>query len=572
MVDAPRKNRLETRVGFHTEQGPRPRNEDYVGVHVGTPDQLMRFGAVAVIADGVGGAKGGRVAAELAVRGFIEGHLGQNEMLGVRHTSARSIEAINRWLHALGRTDADLEGLSCTLTGLVLRGRQAYVTHVGDTRLYRWRDERLVRLTLDHVLGPGMRNVLTRAVGAGESVQIDYAVETTRVHDRYLLCSDGVHGPLSDRAIGAELAQRRSPQETAQTLVEAALAAGGGDNATALVLDVLDLPPANRLDLEHAIAARPILPPPKAGAVVDGFELEAMLSDGKYTRVFRALDQVGKRSVIIKFPKPLVGAEAVLRQAFLREAWIAARVRSPWVVELLDVPDERRSRSYLVTPYYQGETLEQRLRRGPLPLATGLTIAIKLAKAVAALHRAGVVHRDIKPENVVLEEAGAPGEGLKLIDLGVARLPNMEDFGAEHAPGTPSYMAPELLAGAEGDERSDLFALGVTIYRMFSGAYPYGEIEPFSRPRFGAPVSLLTRRPDLPAWLDQTLARAVAVAPTERFGDVLELAFELEHGALRAAPARPRRRPLYDRDPLLFWQVTAGLLAVALFLALAFRT
>src|SRR4051812_48603610 len=281
MVDAPRKNRLETRVGFHTEQGPRPSNEDYVGVHVGTPDQLMRFGAVAVIADGVGRAKGGRVAAELAVRGFIEGHLGQNEMLGVRHTSARSIEAINRWLHALGRTDADLEGLSCTLTGLVLRGRQAYVTHVGDTRLYRWRDERLVRLTLDHVLGPGQRNVLTRAVGAGESVQIDYAVETTRVH-----------GPLSDRAIGAELAQRRSPQETAQTLVEAALGAGGGDNATALVLDVLNLPPANRLDLEHAIAARPILPPPKAGAAVDGFELEAMLSDGKYTRVFRALDQV----------------------------------------------------------------------------------------------------------------------------------------------------------------------------------------------------------------------------------------------------------------------------------------
>ena len=153
MADAPRKDRLETRVGFHTAQGPRPRNEDYVGVHVGTPDQLMRFGAVAVIADGVGGAKGGRVAAELAVRCLIEGHLGQNEMLGVRQTSARSIEAINRWLHALGRTDGDLEGLSCTLTGLILRGRQAHVVHVGDTRLYRWRDERLVRLTTDHVMG-----------------------------------------------------------------------------------------------------------------------------------------------------------------------------------------------------------------------------------------------------------------------------------------------------------------------------------------------------------------------------------------------------------------------------------
>src|SRR3954454_20324038 len=169
MADAPRKNRLETRVGFHTEHGPRPRNEDYVGVHVGTPDQLMRFGAVAVIADGVGGAKGGRVAAELAVRSFIDGHLGQNELLGVRHTSARSIEAIGRWLNALGRTDAALEGLACTLTALVLRGRQAHVVHVGDTPAYRLREDRLDRLTTDHTLGPRLSNVLARAVGASDS-------------------------------------------------------------------------------------------------------------------------------------------------------------------------------------------------------------------------------------------------------------------------------------------------------------------------------------------------------------------------------------------------------------------
>src|SRR4051812_29044674 len=211
-----RKDRLETPVGVPTARGPRPPHEDCIRVHVGTPAQPLRFGAVAVIADGVGGAKGGRVAAELAVGSFIEGHLGQSEMLGVRQTSARSIEAINRWLYALGRTDTDLEGLSCTLTGLILRGRQAHVMHVGDTRLYRWRDGGLIRLTTDHIVGPGFRNVLTRSVGAGESVQIDYAVETTRVHDRYLLCSDGVHGPLSDRRLSAELALRRSPQETAQ--------------------------------------------------------------------------------------------------------------------------------------------------------------------------------------------------------------------------------------------------------------------------------------------------------------------------------------------------------------------
>lgn len=573
MAEGPGGSRLETSVGFHTAQGPRPRNEDYVGVFTGTPDQAARFGVVAVIADGVGGSKGGRVAAELAVRSFIEGHLSQNEMLGVHQTSARSIEAINRWLHAVGRADPELEGLACTLTALILRGRRAHVAHVGDTRLYRLRNDAFDQLTADHIMSPAMRNVLARAVGATESVQIDYAVEAARVHDRYLLCSDGVHGALPERALRAELARRGAPEETARALVEAALAARGGDNATALVVDVLDLPPANQLDLEVAIAAQPILPPPRAGAVVDGFSLDTLVSDGRYTRVFQAFDQVGQRRVVIKFPKPLVGAEDALRQAFLRESWIAARVRSPWVAELLDLPPERRSRLYLAMPFYEGETLERRLQHPPpIPLGAGLAIAIKLAKGVAALHRTGIVHRDIKPENVIIGPAGKEAEpDVKLIDLGVARLPNVEDFASEHAPGTPSYMAPELWAGAEGDERSDLFALGVTIYRMFSGAYPYGEIERFSRPRFGRPASLLAYRPDLPAWLDQALARAFAVAPEERFGDVLELAFELEHGAIRAAPGRSRRPPLYARNPLLVWQAATGLLAVALFLVLAFR-
>jgi hypothetical protein len=85
------------------------------------------------------------------------------------------------------------------------------------------------------------------------------------------------------------------------------------------------------------------------------------------------------------------------------------------------------------------------------------------------------------------------------------------------------------------------------------------------------PASLLARRPDLPSWLDQALARAVAVAPEERFGDVLELLFALERGMAGGAPARPRPRSLHDRDPLLFWRVVSALLAVALLLSWAVR-
>jgi serine/threonine protein kinase/serine/threonine protein phosphatase PrpC len=558
---AGRSDPLEFRFGIATEQGARERNEDYVACYVGNRDEQTRFGSVAVIADGVGGAKGGRVAAEIAVRAFIDGHLSQIDMLGIHHNGARVVEAINRWIHAIGRRDRALDGMACTLSALVLRGRQAHVIHVGDSRAYRLRDERLDRLTTDHAMGgAGLRHILTRAVGVEEGIRIDYAVDAIRIYDRYLLCSDGVHGGVPDRRLAEIMARRSAPQEAARDLVKAGLASRAGDNAS-------------RVDLELVSARLPLLPLPKSGAVVDGFALETVLADGRYTRVFAAEDQIERRSVIVKFPKPVVDAEGTQRVAFLREVWIASRVRSPFVGDALELSASRQTGLYAVMPFYQGETLEARLVRSPpLSLITGLDYAIKLAKGVAALHRAGIIHRDIKPDNVILESIrDHQSPGLKLIDLGVARLPNMEDFPTQHAPGTPSYMAPELLAGAPGDERSDQFALGVTIYRMFARAYPYGEIEPFSRPSLKKPKPLSAYRPDLPAWLDQAITRAAAANPDDRFHDIFEFIFELEHGAMRAAPAASPRQPLYDRNPLLFWKIVSALLALALAFSIALQ-
>nr|WP_282571880.1 bifunctional protein-serine/threonine kinase/phosphatase [Roseomonas acroporae] len=561
----------------------RPRNEDYAAAWLGEPRRRALQGVIAVVADGVGGAKGGRVAAETAVRGFIDGMLGQSPALGVRRTGARAIEAVNRWIHSKGRTDPALEGMACTLTAAVLRGRRLHILHVGDTRLYRLRDGALQQLTTDHTPGrPGTSHTLLRAVGAAEWVRVDYAEHDLRAHDRLLLVSDGVHGGLSDARIAAELNRRAGTEEAARRLVDQALDARVGDNATALLLDILDLPPPDQADLESAMAALPILPPPRAGAVVDGYALDTLLADARYSRVFRGRDTTDGRAVVVKFPKAGATAEVTFRQSFLRESWIAARIRSPFVGEVLEPPAGRATQLYAVMPDYGDETLERRLLRPPpVRLAEGIAIATQLGKAVAALHRAGVVHRDIKPDNVLLlrgprasREQGPRGQpaGLKLIDLGVARLPHLEDFAADAAPGTPSYMAPELFDGRPGDERSDIFALGVTLWRMWSGgAYPYGEVEAFSRPRFGRPGSLLAKRPDLPAWLDETLARAVAADPRERQGDALELVLELETGMARGAPAPARRRPLYERDPLLAWKLVSALLALALVASLALR-
>jgi serine/threonine protein phosphatase PrpC len=559
---------LQVGVGHSTQTGTRADNQDYAACYVGPARNQLTIGLLAALADGMGGAKGGRVAAELAVRGFIDGCLGQPSTIGLARIGARAADAVNRWINALGRSDAELNGMACTLSALLLCGRSTHLVHVGDSRVYRMRDNVLTLLTTDHTLGaPGTSNALTRAVGAQDTLRVDHFKETAHLHDRYLLCSDGVHGALSLKQIHALLARRAAPDETARELVAQAAASTDSDNCTAIVLDILALPATQFADMELAISDQPLRAAPASGAVIDDYELGEMLADGQYMRVFRARDHRAKRDVVLKFPKPRPGLDPLLRAALLREMWIASHVRSPFVTEALEPPTERRSCLYGVLPFYSGETLEQRLRRQPpVPLAAGLAIALKLTKAVAALHRAGIIHRDIKPENIMLESDG----GLKLIDLGVARLRQFDEGESLEVPGTRSYMAPELFSGTPADESADIFALGVTVYRMFTaGAYPYGEVEAFSSPRLGKATALAKLRPDLPAWLDRVIARAIAIDRRERHADAIEFGFELEHGSLRAIPHAMERQSLYDRHPIRFWQLISVLLFIALLVSLS---
>ena len=553
-------------LGFASEKGRRPDNQDYVGARLGRNGATGTPGVIAAVADGVGGHAGGREAAELTVRSFIDAYCGLPETLGAQRRAARALAAVNGWIHAMGRRDPGLAGMSCTFSALILAGRAGHVVHVGDSRIYRLADGRLERLTSDHVMGQGaLSHVLTRAVGLDDALRIDHRAIGLRIHDRFLLCSDGVHGALGEARLAALLGARAAPEESARAIVAAALGADDRDNATALVLDVLDLPAADQDDLTRDLAELPILALPQAGDRIDGYAIGEVVSDGRYSRLYRAQAADEARPLALKFPHPRVATERAYRLAFVREAWVAARVRSPFIGEVIEPPPGRRTRLYSVAPFYEGETLERRLIRSPPGLREGVGIAIRLARAVATLHRAGIIHRDIKPDNVILPDGG----GLRLIDLGVARAPGLEEFPVADIPGTPSYMAPELFRGATGDEASDLYALGVTVYRLFSGGYPYGEIEPFMTPRFGKYASLSRLRPDLPAWLDAALARAVAIDPAERFGDVLEFAHELENADALARPAPAAKVPLYQRDPLRVWQAIAFALLLVVLALLA---
>jgi len=557
--------RLRINAGYCSRQGKRDENQDFLAVHV-DPANGVR-GDVAAIADGVSHGKAGRIAAELAIREFLDAHYALSPTGGVQRNAGRALQSINSWLHGMAMRDQAMQHASTTLTALIFAGRDAHVVHVGDTRAYLLHDEQLLCLTEDHTLRqPEREHVLIRALGLEPSVRADFRVQPLRTHDRLMLCSDGVHGVLSHEKLRALLLRRHAPEEEAERIVEAALEAGSQDNASCIVIDVLQVPEISAPELQEQLASLPIIAPPEPGEMIDGFRMLTRLSDGRYSRLLHARDEQTGAEVVMKFPQHNVTTASTHHLAFVREAWVGARLHSPWLGETIEVAPERQTRLYSVMPFYSGETLEERLRRRPaVTYAEGMAIAQKLTKAIAVLHRAGIIHRDVKPENILLEADG----GLRLIDLGVVRLPLIEDFPGTDIPGTPSYMAPELFDGRPGDEASDQFALAVTLYRMWSGRYPYGEIEPFSRPRFLSATPLARHRPDLPAWVGHFLSRALQPDPAARFGDIVELSMEIDSGMSRAEPRVLRRLSLYERDPLRFWKVLCALLLIALLASLA---
>ncbi|ANJ66010.1 hypothetical protein A9404_00190 [Halothiobacillus diazotrophicus] len=565
---------LQVDFGFATDPGRRGENQDFVGAVIPNEPALSLRGATFCVADGVGGHAGGRIAAELTVGNFLEGFYALADTLGIEALAARSLGAINSWIHAQGRQDPNLSGMATTFTALILRGRNLHVVHIGDSRAYLLQAGHCEILTEDHTLKqPDLQHVLYRAVGLEEQIRVDHQTRELQVNDRLLLCSDGVHGALSTETLRDLLASGTEPQVLSERIVAEALRQGSQDNVTALVVHIRGLPATDRHHLETTFGLLPIKEPPAAGEIIDGFQLIRTISNGRYSRLMLAQEtdaaEKQPRPVVLKFPQPRVASDREYRAAFVREALIGSRVHSPWIAEIITLPRARQSCLYSVMPYYTGQTLSAFIeQQHPIGLTTGGRIGVQLAKALYALHRQRIIHRDIKPENVLLLE----NRELKLLDLGVARLPGWEDRNdpalVNAIPGTPSFMAPEQFDGERGNTATDVYALAVTLFYLFTRSYPYGEIEPFSHPRFAKRKSLCTLRPDLPLWLDHLLDKALSTDPAERPQDSMEFAFELEQGLSGQAQGLPPARPLLQRNPVRFWQLVSLFLFICLMLSL----
>lgn len=556
---------LDVHVGHATLTGPRERNEDYCGVVTPTEHELENKGVIAAVADGIGGHRGGREASEYTVRGLLADYYATPDTWAVPRAIEAVADALNRWVIAEAGRNAELAGMATTLSALVLRGRRYYTAHIGDSRIYRLHEGRLQLLTTDHVWEhPELNNVLSRAVGLDPRLLLDFGEGEMAVGDRFLLISDGVWGILPDPLMAEVLLDHPEPQAAAAALASLALAQGGHDNASAVVVDVMALPPANLRDSLEADARLPLPPRLKPGHELDGLVVEEMLHDSRETLLYRVRDAATGQQLVLKTLQPALENDAATRSALLMEEWRARRVVSAFFPQV--VPSPEKSCLYYLMTWHPGASLQSRLEAGQhFPAAEAARLGILLLKALGALHRLDIVHRDIKTDNVHL----GPDGTLRLLDLGVA-VSSSEGTGAVPGrAGTPSYMAPELFAGAAPEPGFDLYAAGVTLYHLLTRKYPYGEIEPFQNPRFGEPVRPTRWRPEIPGWLENVLLKAVAREAKDRFETAEEFLLALERGASRPLAA-PARQPLARRNPLLWWRLIAAL-SLALNLVLLSR-
>ncbi|MFZ2972602.1 MAG: bifunctional protein-serine/threonine kinase/phosphatase [Ferribacterium limneticum] len=556
---------LKVEVGHASLTGPRERNEDFCGVATPEGQELENKGVIAAVADGIGGHKGGREASEYTVRGLLSDYFATPDTWGVPRAIETVTTALNRWVIAEGSRNAELSGMATTLSVLVLRGRRFYTAHIGDSRIYRLQEGRLQQMTVDHTWEhPELNNVLSRAIGLDPRVLLDFADGELAVNDRFLLVSDGVWGILPDALITEVLLDHPEPQAAAAALSSLALAQGGHDNATAVVVDVLGLPPANLRDSLESAASLPLPHRLKVGHELDGLIVEEVLHDSRETLLYRVRNPRNSQQLVLKTLQPAMEGDQGAIAALLMEEWRARRVVSPFFPQV--VPAEQRSCLYYLMTWHAGATLQARLDAGQhFPAGEVVRFGIALLKAIGALHRLDIVHRDIKTDNIHLGQDGV----LRVLDLGVAvSLAERQADDPIGQAGTPSYMAPELYDSPEPQPGHDLYAAGVTLYHLLTRKYPYGEIEPFQTPKFGEPARPTRWRPEIPGWLENILLKAVAREAKDRFETAEEFVLALERGATRPIAA-PSRQPLIERNPLQFWKVLAALsLAVNLILLL----
>lgn len=316
------------------------------------------------------------------------------------------------------------------------------------------------------------------------------------------------------------------------------------------------------------MSAQPLQPetnPPSPKPVILGdFQLVRRVGHGAMGHVYLATQLSLGRKVAVKVLYRNIAANKVFLRRFTREARLMARLSHPHVVQCYSF-GKSHGRYYLAMEFVDGHTaLEWMLRKGKFRVGDALHVALAVAHALEYLHGFNLVHRDVKPDNVLIGRDGT----IKLADLGLTRkiADDMALTQTGHGAGTPVYMPPEQARNAKyADHRSDLYALGCMLYQLLTAELPFlgdGVLEIIMAKMEGRYTPARRHNPEVPAQLDQIIARLLAPHPEDRYQTTLELIHDLSrlnltHPFLSFLPP-PSAADTHHSLPRLTWPELAA--------------
>ena len=566
-------NQLKIASGQQSDKGRKKINQDFHGIFTPAEPLLSSKGIAIALADGISSSDVSQIASKAAVSGFLEDYYCTSESWSVKTSVQRVLLSTNSWLHAQTRQsqyrfESKDRGYVCTFSAMIIKSNTAHIFHIGDSRIYRLQGKKLEQLTEDHRLWVSReKSYLSRALGMSEHIEIDYQALEIEVGDIFVLATDGIYEYAHEKFITDAISLHDNDlDQAAQVILDQAYQQGSTDNLSVQIVRIEQLPLQDAGELYQQLTKQPFPPILEARMLFDGYQIIREVYASSRSHVYLAMDTETGNQVIIKTPSVDLRDNVAYLERFLMEEWIARRINNAHVLKPC-LQTRKRNYLYIVTEFIEGQTLAQWMIDNPKPdVETVRSIIEQIARGLQTFHRQEMLHQDLRPNNIMIDHTGT----VKIIDFGSTRVAGVMDIASplerHDILGTTQYTAPEYFIGEEGTTRSDMFSLGVITYHMLSGRLPYGIEVAKARTKAAQRkltyTSVLNVDDKIPAWIDETIRKAVHPDPYKRYSEISEFMYDLRHP--NRAFLNKTRPPLMEQNPVLFWKSISLILFVIL--------
>ena len=560
---------LKISLAQSSDKGIKDQNEDFYGAYIPEDSTLENKGIACAIADGMGSCANAKEASEHCVKGFLSDYFSTPETWTVKTSGAKVLTAINNWLLSNG-DKKHVHGMVTTFSALVLKSTTAHIFHIGDSRIYRFRQNKnrsndLELLTTDHrVWISDEKNYLSRAMGIDSHLDIDYKTLAIEQGDTFLMTTDGVHDYLSDQQLKEHLKAKSNIEVTADKIVAHALDLKSHDNVTCQIVKIDSLPSQDANEIYNDLTRLPFPPHLGPGMTMDGYEILEEVHASTTSQLYKVRDKESGELFMMKTPSVTYSDDPAYIERFYMEEWAGKRIQSDAVLKIIE-QTRQRNFLYFIMEYIDGITLKQWAAENPSPnFEQVIEIVNKVIKGLRVFHRLEMLHRDLKPENIMITTHGV----VKIIDFGSVKIAGIQEISTPveriELLGTKNYTAPEYLLGMEGNNRSDIYSLGVLVYNLLTGQLPYGD--KMSRDLNWRTLnkikyeSSIKHNPMIPLWMDGAIHKAVKKDQRSRYDTFSEFLYDLTHPK---EDFMGHAAPLLERNPTAFWKIVSAILLLS---------